>query len=241
MSTSAGSPADTVNRGDLAPVPGVPRGGDLPLRERKKLRTRRALADAALRLFTERGFEATTLDQVVGAVEVSKRTFFRNFSCKEEAVLTGETELWGEFVTALADRDLCGMLLTAVGDTLLDTVRSIVEISGDDQWWDRYLRERRLLADTPTLRAYGMVFCANVQREIVSQVGARLGLGPAGDLRLRLLVDQVVVAWRCATEDWITAGGADGAEGVHARLAQALAALPTSLALTAAECTAGVP
>ena len=57
----------------------------LPLRERKKLRTRRALADTALRMFTEKGFDATTLDELAEEAEVSKSTFFRAFPAKEAA------------------------------------------------------------------------------------------------------------------------------------------------------------
>src|SRR5262245_41447758 len=46
------------------------------LRERKKQRTRLALIDAALDLFLAKGYEATTIDEIVAAVEVSQRTFF---------------------------------------------------------------------------------------------------------------------------------------------------------------------
>src|SRR5216683_577633 len=59
----------------------------LPLRERKKLRTRRALADAALRMFTEKGFGATTLEELADEAEVSRSTFFRFFPAKEAAAI----------------------------------------------------------------------------------------------------------------------------------------------------------
>src|SRR6266852_474455 len=80
----------------------------LPLRERKKLRTRRALADAALRMFTEKGFDATTLDELAEEAEVSRSTFFRFFPAKEAAAIEAETELWTAYLAALADRDLSG-------------------------------------------------------------------------------------------------------------------------------------
>ena len=57
------------------------------LHERKKQRTRDALVRAAVELFTTRGYEATTVDDIAEAVEVSQRTFFRYFAGKEEAAL----------------------------------------------------------------------------------------------------------------------------------------------------------
>ena len=45
----------------------------LGLRERKKERTREQLVEAALRLFTQHGYEGTTIDEIVDAVEVSPR------------------------------------------------------------------------------------------------------------------------------------------------------------------------
>ncbi|PXY34333.1 TetR family transcriptional regulator [Prauserella sp. PE36] len=57
------------------------------LRERKKARTRAAIQDHALRLFTEQGYAATTVEQIAEAAEVSQSTFFRYFPTKEDTVL----------------------------------------------------------------------------------------------------------------------------------------------------------
>ena len=70
------------------PADGKPKVG---LRERKKAKTRAEIQCQALRLFGERGYEATTVAQIAEAAEVSESTFFRYFPTKEDVVL------WDEF------------------------------------------------------------------------------------------------------------------------------------------------
>jgi AcrR family transcriptional regulator len=60
---------------------------DPGLRERKKLRTRARLIDAALELADRQGYENTTVEQIAEAVEVSPRTFARYFPTKDSAIL----------------------------------------------------------------------------------------------------------------------------------------------------------
>ncbi len=74
------------------------------LRERKKLETRRHIADTALRLFVERGFDAVTVDEVAAAADVSKKTVFNYFPTKEDLVFDRVREREALLVGLVRDR-----------------------------------------------------------------------------------------------------------------------------------------
>src|ERR1700679_1674423 len=83
-------------------------------RARKKQETRDAIVTAALRLFREKGFDATTIDEIAAAVGVSSRTFFRYFPTKEDVVFLDQI-----FEDALLARE---MAVARRGESDLDRV-----------------------------------------------------------------------------------------------------------------------
>ncbi|MCV7419160.1 TetR family transcriptional regulator [Mycobacterium yunnanensis] len=78
---------------------GVPSG----LRERKKLRTRATLIDAAATLCEKRGYDNTTVDQIAAAADVSPRTFSRYFPTKV-SVVAAITDDLDEMIAAVMER-----------------------------------------------------------------------------------------------------------------------------------------
>ena len=80
-------PASPMNPAHSPPLTGRPQPG---LRERKKIKTRRAIRDATYALIKERGYDATTIEQIAERAEVSPSTVFRYFPTKEDIVLTDE-------------------------------------------------------------------------------------------------------------------------------------------------------
>jgi AcrR family transcriptional regulator len=213
-----------------------PQERPMSLRERKKLRTRQELADTALKLFTEHGFDAITLDQLADAVEVSKRTFFRNFTSKEDVAFAAGTELWQAVLRSAAERPLTGPVLLLLRDAMTGAVRAMDRQAGADRdpWSRRFAAMMQINRTTPALRAYGLAYCAGISRQLASVLARRLDL-PGDDLTLRMLVDVAIAAWHLAADDWYRTGtGQPPAAGTLAqRLEETFAAIPSCLALSA--------
>src|ERR1700744_141033 len=89
------------------------------LREKRKRQLRRELSEQGLKLFTQKGFEETTIDEIVDPLAVSKRTFFRYFATKEDLVFAWYEELTGELVRALEARPKAEAPFESVCATLL--------------------------------------------------------------------------------------------------------------------------
>jgi AcrR family transcriptional regulator len=74
------------------------------LRERKKRQTRAAIADAAMALFAEHGFDAVTVADVARAADVSEKTVFNYFPAKEDLVMVGGEERRAALIEAIRTR-----------------------------------------------------------------------------------------------------------------------------------------
>ncbi|QMU67049.1 TetR/AcrR family transcriptional regulator [Streptacidiphilus sp. P02-A3a] len=94
-------------------------GDTLGRREQNKERTRRALVQAAGRLFDEHGFEATTVRDIAAAAGVGERTFFRYFPSKESLVLQQARELIPILQQAVRDRPAAESGYTAMRNAVL--------------------------------------------------------------------------------------------------------------------------
>lgn len=90
-------------------------------RERKKAATRQAIADAALRLFLERGYDVVSIRDIAEAADVSTTTVFKHFTGKEALVFDQEESVDAQLVAAVRRRDAGHSVLDALRQHVLDT------------------------------------------------------------------------------------------------------------------------
>ncbi|SCF08039.1 transcriptional regulator, TetR family [Micromonospora coriariae] len=141
-------------------------------RDRKKRQTRAALTAAALRLVAERGLEHVTVEEISEAADVSSRTFFNYFTCKDEA-LTDDPALDGTPVVAR---------LAAAPPQVpaLRAVRLALDEAIDTMQADRELWRLRLavIAQNPALLPRLMTGNTETERAMITALAARLGVDP---------------------------------------------------------------
>jgi AcrR family transcriptional regulator len=142
------------------------------LRERKRLRTRRAIADAALELFDRQGFHATTIPQIAEAADVSPRTVSGYFPAKEDLAFPDADERIGALEARLRAR--------APDETAADALRAwLPEIVEVDPETIVEQRCRRAVVDADEdLRAYERRYLVRAQAALTEAFAADLGVGP---------------------------------------------------------------
>ncbi|MFF7131175.1 TetR family transcriptional regulator [Streptomyces sp. NPDC008196] len=176
------------------------------LRERKKHRTREALLRVAIELFTTRGYERTTVDDIADSVGVSQRTFFRYFAGKEDAALALDEMTVAHFVEGVRARPPHEVPLEALRqavlqgwDTLHEVVESVVPV-------ERFLAMYRVIESTPVLLAAHLRRSAEVEEVLARVLAEREGLDAATDPRPRLLVAVFSGVMRVTERQWLSEG-----------------------------------
>ncbi|UGT39459.1 TetR family transcriptional regulator [Nocardia yamanashiensis] len=117
---------------------------------------RLTVVDQALRLFAEKGYEATTVDEIAEAAGISRRTFFRQFRSKEDVVFADHES---QLTQARAFLD------AAHGDPWDAVCEAVVEVfERFTQWRELAARRYRVVRQVPTLREREIVTVFRYER-----------------------------------------------------------------------------
>jgi len=192
--------------------------GTVPTGPRNLSRAR--IERAALELFTRHGFEQVPAEEVADAAGISRRTFFRCFPTKADAV-------WGDFAGHV--QRLAGLLAaTPAGQPVLASIcGAYVEVNdyGDDDL--PLLRQRlQLILTEPALQAHSQVRYADVDRVVAEHVARRTG-GRPGDLLPRLVATTTRAAATTAFEAWLADPALSPATALRSAFAELAGGFPT--------------
>lgn len=169
-----------------------------PVRERKKRETWRLVHTTALRLMTERGFDAVSIDDIVAAAGVSRRTFFNYFAGKESVVFDPDPDDPALWATLMAERPAGEPLWWSLRELLIGYTAAMAQ---------RMLLQRRVREASPEL--------SGCSREVADRFwdAAREWAGtrtPGDDLRLDLTVNAARTVLTTACPHWDPRTGVAG-------------------------------
>jgi AcrR family transcriptional regulator len=186
------------------------------LRQRKRQQTRHRLTEAAMALFLERGFEATTLDDITAAADVSRRSFFHYFASKEDVVFAWQEESTASLIAAVAARPANESMLTAAENAILAMVRQLKP--------GEAIAIARLKRDNPALQARDQVKYEKLERALAEALGKRAGHQPE-KLQARLVAMIATGAMRIGGEFWAAEGAREKPEALVKRTFAAIRAI----------------
>lgn len=156
-----------------------------------------------MELFLRRGFDATTLDEIAEAADVSKRSLFHYFASKEEMVLSAKADIGPLIAEAVAARPADEPLLTMAEQALTEMARHFQTVEAKAL--------ARLIHDTPALAAWDAAKHDALERLLGESLARRAGR-PADDAEARVVAAAAVAILRLATEAWLASDGPEGPE-----------------------------
>lgn len=170
-------------------------------RAQKKAATKRAIQEHALRLFVEKGYDATTVEEIAAAAGVSHMTFFRYFPRKEEVVEYDEYDPMLEDLIAARPPD------EAPITALHNAIRvGLLQVMGTDR--EAVLVRTRLILDNPVLRSRTLI-ANDVTRDLFARALARRAGLAEPDLAATVQASAALGAIATALTAWAENGQAD--------------------------------
>jgi AcrR family transcriptional regulator len=188
------------------------------LRERKKAKTRAAMQRHALQLFREQGYEATTVEQIAEAAEVSPSTFFRYFRTKEDVALYDDLDPL--FIAAFEGQPAELSPVQAMRRAWRQVFTSVPTVETEQQW-----ERGRLILAVPELRMRMLDQVAEAVQLFAELVARRVGRR-ADEFAVRTYAGAMIGAVLSAILTGMDDPQADFMELVDASLAYLEAGLP---------------
>ncbi|WP_419992928.1 TetR/AcrR family transcriptional regulator [Streptomyces boninensis] len=142
-------------------------------RERKKAATRQAIADAALRLFLERGYDDVGIREIADAADVSTTTLFKHFPVKEALVFDEAADHEARLIAAVRERPEGQSIPAALREHAL-TAR--LAAAGSDPRFKAFME---LVDGTPALRDYHQKVWLRYTAALAGAIAAESGLSEA--------------------------------------------------------------
>lgn len=164
---------------------------------------RAEVSAVAFRLFTEQGFDRTTVDQIATEAGLSRATFFRYFRTKEDVVLGDLEDLGHDIARRLSERPVD----ERPWDSLRCALAVLGEFNADEP--EKALAYVRMFCETPSLKARRWEKQQAWQDLLVPEVSRRLGIDPAAvdDPRAHALVASALACKDAATDAWTACNG----------------------------------
>lgn len=167
---------------------------DTGLRARKKRDTHRALADAGQELVRERGLDQVTVEDIAAAANVSVRTFFNYFACKEESIVGVDEEVLAELAEEILERP--------EDERPIDVLRAVLVDAAGDSMLRRWQVRNELVARYPALLPRHLAATVQVEEALARAFAQRGGRDRAVDPRPAIFVAAALAALRAGLAWW---------------------------------------
>jgi AcrR family transcriptional regulator len=157
------------------------------------------LEEAALELYTERGFDETTVAEIAERAGLTERTFFRYFTDKREVLFGGQDALLDIFVSRIADAPEAMSPIDAVG-AALEAVAPVF-----DGRHKQARRRQAVVAANPSLQERELIKLSSIAAAIAEGLRSR----GTGETASKLAAEAGVAVFKVAFDRWVNEGRKD--------------------------------